>query len=252
MKKTLFAAFMLMTCSVMASAQYFCTEQGKVMLYKTIDKSDKEASESVIKSTIVSVETAADGMISARLEDVHTDSDNPLAEIKSYRSFTYNPQTDITDVIAMTSDDLKNTLIAIIKEAALANGQHMSEMELADLEKVMSAKGQIEYPIDPKAAVDSKIPNSTIRLNAGQLTMSMNFWEGKNLGTESVTTEAGTFDCVKISYVQRTSSPGGNEKRNVTEWYAKGIGLVRSIDTDKKGNILAEQNLFVIKEPKAE
>ena len=71
------------------------------------------------------------------------------------------------------------------------------------------------------------------------MTMSMNFWEGKNLGTESVTTEAGTFDCVKISYVQRTSSPGGNEKRNVTEWYAKGIGLVRSIDTDKKGNILA-------------
>lgn len=250
MRKTLFA-IMLMACGMAASAQYFCTEQGKVMIYKAMKYDKKDSVETVIQATTMNVETAADGQITARVEDVQSDANNPLLEIKSYSTYIYNPQSDITTVIAMTADDFKNTLLTLIKESAMANGQYMSEMELADIEKVMSAKGQIEFTIDPKAEVGAKIPNSTLRLSAGQLTMSMNFWEGKFLGTESVTTEAGTFDCVKISYVRRMSSPGGNEKNNITEWYAKGVGLVRSIDTDKKGNIKEEQVLYIVKEPKA-
>ena len=34
----------------------------------------------------------------------------------------------------------------------------------------------------------------------------------------------------------------------MTEWYAKGVGLVRSLETDKKGNVLADQTLRVVKE----
>ena len=249
MKKTLLA-LMLMVGGLAASAQYFCTDQGKVMLYKAVDKSGKDSVESVIQATTVGVETAADGKISVRLQEIQSDPDNPLAEIKTYSTYIYDPQTDVSTIIPMSADDFKNFILTMIKDAAAANGQSMSEMDLADIEKVMSTKGQIEFTIDPKAEVASKIPNSTLRLSAGQLSMSMNFWEGKFLGAESVTTEAGTFDCVKISYVMRTSSPSGNEKRNVTAWYAKGIGLVRSVDTDKKGDITAEQNLFVIKEPK--
>lgn len=167
-------------------------------------------------------------------------------------NYLYDAKTDVTTVVEMSAEDFRHMIINMIKESAQANGQYLSAMELDDLEKVMSTKGRLEIVIDPKAEVGSKIPNSTLRLNAGQMAMTMNIWEGKFLGTESVTTEAGTFDCVKISYVMRQSTPAGNEKDNVTAWYSKGIGLVKEVKTDKKGNVTAERSLFVIKDPKAE
>ena len=242
------AVFGVMT----ASAQYLCTDKGKELLYKMVDNSEKTPNENVIKTTVIDVQTTADGNIDTRIEDVLALSDAPLAEIKTNMNYLYDAKTDVTTVVEMSAEDFRHMIINMIKESAQANGQYLSAMELDDLEKVMSTKGRLEIVIDPKAEVGSKIPNSTLRLNAGQMAMTMNIWEGKFLGTESVTTEAGTFDCVKISYVMRQSTPAGNEKDNVTAWYSKGIGLVKEVKTDKKGNVTAERSLFVIIDPKAE
>lgn len=247
MKNILTFAIVLLLGTTAVSAQYFCTKQGQVMYYKVDTPDGKESKESVMKSTMISVETAADGVITARVEDVESDPSNPFAEVKTYKGFAYDPATDITTVTVMTGDDFKKFLMTMIKESAEANRQHISESELADLEKTIAAKGKLEFALDPKAAPDTKLPNATLRLNAGQMTMSMNFWEGKFLGTETITVEAGTFDCLKVSYVLRISTPGGNEKRNITEWYAKEVGAVRFAETDKKGNILTEQSLRLIK-----
>lgn len=242
-----FALAVVLGCAA-ASAQYFSTKQGEVSYYKLVDNKTKEAVESVVKTTVLSVDTDADGIITSRVEDIQSDPSNPFAEIKTYRVFKYDPKTDITTVIVMTGDDFKSFILNMIKASAEANRQHISESELADLEKAFATKGQLEFPLDPKAAVDSKLPNATLRLNAGQMAMSMNLWEGKFLGSESITVEAGTYDCLKVSYAIRTSTPGGNEKNYMTEWYAKGVGLVRSLETDKKGNTLADQTLRVVKE----
>lgn len=252
MKKIISLAFAAAMGVMAASAQYFCTEPGMVFLYKVAVNKDKNPTESVLRATVQTVDKDADGNITARVEEVMALPDSPLAEIKTNMNYAYDAATDVTTVVEMTAEDFKNMIINTIKESALASGQHISDMELADLEKAMSAKGQLELIIDPKAEVGSKIPNSTLRLNAGQMAMTMNIWEAKFLGTETVTTEAGTYECVKISYTKRTSSPGGNEKANCTDWYAKGIGLVRGIETDKKGNITSENTLFVVKSPKAE
>lgn len=247
MKNILFVTLALLVGCASANAQYFCTKQGQVMYYKQVANEDKQTKESVMKSTVVSVETAADGIISSRVEDLESDPSNPFAEIKTYKSFTYDPATDVTKVIVMTGDDFKDFVLTMIRESAEANRQHMSDSDLDDLAKSFSTKGSLEFLIDPKSAVDTKIPNSTLRLNAGQMTMTMNFWEGKYLGKEKVTVEAGTYDCEKVSYTLRISTPGGNQKRNITEWYAKEVGPVRAIETDKKGNILNELTLRVIK-----
>lgn len=252
MKKLFVFAVMAAFGAMAASAQYFCTEKGKVFLYKLVDNTEKKPTDTMLQTTFVEVEKSADGNINARVEDVMSLPDSPLSEIKTNMNYIYDAKTDVTTVVEMTAEDFRSMIVNTIKESAQAAGQYISEMELADLEKMMSSKGRLEVLIDPKAEVGSKIPNSTLRLNAGQMTMTMNIWEAKFLGTESVTVEAGTFDCVKISYVMRTSSPNGNEKSNVTSWYAKGIGVVREIETDKKGNITKERNLSVIKDPKAE
>ncbi len=186
-------------------------------------------------------------MQTSRVENVSSLPDNPLAEIKTYTNYIYDPATDVTKVIPMTGEDLRTMIISTISEAARASNQHLSEQELRDMEKMMAVKGELEISIDPKAAVDSKIPQSTLRLNAGQMTMVMNIWDAKYLGTESVETQAGTFECAKVSYVIRSNGPSGGQKDFITEWYAKGIGLVKSIKTDKKGKVLEEETLFVIK-----
>ena len=229
-----------------ASAQLFCPEKGKVMLYKSVDNTEKTPIETVIKTTVVEVQDA-DGKQTSRVEVVHPVPDNPLAELKTYTNYIYDPATDVTTVIPMTGDDLRSMIVTTITEAARAANQHLSEQELRDMEKIMSVKGDLQLAIDPKAAVDTKIPQSTLRLNAGQMTMVMNIWDAKYLGTESVTTEAGTFECAKVSYVLRANGPSGGEKDFMTEWYAKGIGMVKSVKSDKKGNALVEETLFVIK-----
>ncbi len=250
MKKLFTIALGVVFGAACASAQYFCTDQGKIMYYKSIDSKEKEPVETVIVATVVNVDKAADGQITSRLESKQSDANNPFIELKTYMNFSYDPTTDVTKVVVMSAEDFKNMLVSVIKESAQAAGMHRSEMELADLEKVMSTKGEISFELDPKAAADSKLANATLRLNAGQMNMTMNLWDGKFLGSETITTESGDFDCLKISYVLRTSSPNGNEKRNMTDWYAKGVGLVRSVETDKKGNVISEDILRVIKEPR--
>jgi len=53
---------------------------------------------------------------------------------------------------------------------------------------------------------------------------------------ESITTEAGTFDCVKISSTITTKTIMSMEMQSV-EWVAPGVGMVKS-ETYRKGNMV--------------
>lgn len=247
MKKILLLTLAIIGACSAASAQYFCTEKGKTLFYKETDNSGKETNEFMVKSTVLDVVTDADGTISAVVETAEPIPDQPLGEVKTQSDYYYNPKTDITKIVMMSGENFKKFVMDMIKESFVAAGRYMSDNEIADLEKAITTKGAAEIEINPAAAADSKIANSTLRLSAGQMTMIMNVWDAKFLGTESITVEAGTFDCVKVSYTQRMSTPNENIKKFYTDWYAKGIGLIRSIETDKKGNVLIEQSLRLVK-----
>ena len=55
------------------------------------------------------------------------------------------------------------------------------------------------------------------------------------LGDEQVSTTAGKFDCIKISYLKRTKIVLKTTTVRVTEWYSKGVGLVKSETHDMQG-----------------
>lgn len=245
MKKLFFVAFATVLGFMSASAQYFNTTKGAELIYRSVNLEDK--AEKALKATIIDVTTAADGVITAREEDLQSDPANPLIEIKTFRSYSYNPATGVTKVVVMTADDFKDFVMSMIRQGMQAAGQHMSEMEFADLANNISAKGSLEYEIDPKAAPDTKLPKSTLRLNAGMMTMNANLWNGKIVGQESVTVPAGTYDCIKVSYSMVMSGPNGNNKQNITDWFAPGVGIVKSVETDKKGNVISEDVLLGIK-----
>lgn len=229
------------------SAQYFSTTQGQELNYKSINHEGKEDSEATIKSTMISVETATDGVITAREKDVQTDPANPLLEVTTYRGYVYNPETDITKVLVMSADDFKNFVLDMIRQGAAAAGQSISDMDFAELSKGITCKGSLEFDLDPQAAPETKLPKSNLRLSAGMNTMRANLWDGKFIGEETVTVPAGTYDCLKVSYTMVINGGEGAEKRFITEWYAKGVGLVKSAETDKKGNVKSEDVLVSIK-----
>ncbi len=75
-------------------------------------------------------------------------------------------------------------------------------------------------------------------------------------GNEKVTVPAGEFDCLKVKYtiVVRASQMGQsmNEKEDLMEWRAPGVGTVKSGPVDRKGRMKdGYMELLSIKAPEA-
>lgn len=86
------------------------------------------------------------------------------------------------------------------------------------------------------ASIEVKVQNSGFPI----MTMTIEIYDRKVVGFESVTTPAGTFECVKIGYNARSQMGQAIPiKINFSgaEWYAKGTGLVKTESYDKKDNI---------------
>jgi hypothetical protein len=71
-----------------------------------------------------------------------------------------------------------------------------------------------------------------INNNGLKQTVSMTISDRKVEGKESVTTAAGTWDCFKISYkskmVVKTAGIGIPVNIEGNEWYAPGVGVVKT------------------------
>lgn len=85
------------------------------------------------------------------------------------------------------------------------------------------------------------LPDGEMQMQASMSGMSlmklnMQVTDRKVESRESITTPAGTFDCVKIT--QTTTLDGfGKNAYTSTSWYAKGVGMVRTENYDKKGEL---------------
>ena len=68
----------------------------------------------------------------------------------------------------------------------------------------------------------------------GEQQMNISLSKGTYLGHETIETEAGKFDCVKLSYQIKTAVVGAPQLQYVTAWYAPGIGAVKTVTGNKK------------------
>ncbi len=85
------------------------------------------------------------------------------------------------------------------------------------------------------------LPDGTMTMKAkaggiSMMSMTMNIRDRKVGDRESITTPAGTFDCIQISEETEVKSIFKINFRT-TSWYAKGIGVVKQESYDKKGNV---------------
>lgn len=230
-----------------ASAQYLCTDKGTVMTYEVKTTDDNKTTTVQSQNIVEDVVTAPDGIVTVRCKTVMP-KPNGFGEDTSYSYTCYNPVTKVTTDTILSAAEYKRNIIEGMVEAARQAGHFASDEDIMQLDRMVRTKGDIILDVPDEVAPDTKIPNKSIRITVEASNMSINFWEAKFVGTETVETPAGTFpDCLKMTFVLKINTPENVEKRYCTGWYSKGIGEIKTVEADKKGNILMESTLTSIK-----
>lgn len=100
--------------------------------------------------------------------------------------------------------------------------------------------GNLEMPSGMKAGDALKDGDLKMSFSSGGMTVmniSVTITNRKVEAVESLTTPAGTFECYKISYDIATKMMGINVKMKGVEWYAKGVGMVKSETYNKDAKL---------------
>jgi len=126
--------------------------------------------------------------------------------------------------------------------------------------QLLDAYNDMEMEVDGTAlefpnelAVGQTLPGGNCNLKVSSngmkiMTITCNISDRTVEAEESITTPVGTFDCYKMTYTSEVKI-GLKIKSSVTEWYAKGIGLVKSEMYNKKGKLESYTMLTDFKTP---
>ena len=214
MKKMLLAIVALLACHTM-QAQYFCTTQGTELHYVNYDEAGQSLSNETV--TVYNVVKNASGESAQYLAKIVT---NKTKNNTSYTLYNWNYDGNVT---TCQEDLMYGPYIKSDSDPA----KYDSKARQAMVEE-LKLKGDNSFTIKKHASAGESIPDRTYSLISNMLKNEINISGAAYMGEEKVSTTAGKFDCIKISYLKRTKIVLKTETVRVTEWYAEGIGLVKS------------------------
>lgn len=195
---------------------FFPFREGAVLEYQHYDKKDKP--EGVSYMEIESLESTSGGGVEARVKSRFTDKKGKEEYEGSY-----------------TVKCEGNTLYMDLSK--MMPSQMLESM--GDMEATMESEGLI---IPANLEVGQTLPDAEMTINVGGgglgnlMNMNFSITNRRVEAKETVTTPAGTFDCYKITY-DTNMKMMMNKTFQSAEWYAEGVGVVKSATYDKKGNV---------------
>lgn len=217
------STFVVACACVAAQAQYFSTRPGTELDYVTYD----EAGQSVLNSTVT-------------VTNVHRQPEK--TEVMYFTKRVENRQTNNTSYTlyywihekgksVCIEDLMYGPYIASDSDPAVYN----NEIREA-LRKDLKWKGDNAFALpDHPHAGESMPDRSWSYQDGGMLRKQVTITGAAYLGNDSVNTTAGNFNCLKVMYLKRTKEMLKNKTLRVAEWYAPGVGLVKSESFDMKG-----------------
>lgn len=221
MKKMLLAIVALLACHTM-QAQYFCTTQGTELHYVNYDEAGQSLSNETV--TVYNVVKNASGESAQYLAKIVT---NKTKNNTSYTLYNWNYDGNVT---TCQEDLMYGPYIKSDSDPAKYDSKARQAMA-----EELKLKGDNSFTIKKHASAGESIPDRTYSLISNMLKNEINISGAAYMGEEKVSTTAGKFDCIKISYLKRTKIVLKTETVRVTEWYAEGIGLVKSESYNTKG-----------------
>lgn len=221
MKKMLLAIVALLACHTM-QAQYFCATQGTELHYVNYDEAGQSLSNETV--TVYNVVKNASGESAQYLAKIVT---NKTKNNTSYTLYNWNYDGNVT---TCQEDLMYGPYIKSDSDPAKYDSKARQAMA-----EELKLKGDNSFTIKKHASAGESIPDRTYSLISNMLKNEINISGAAYMGEEKVSTTAGKFDCIKISYLKRTKIVLKTETVRVTEWYAEGIGLVKSESYNTKG-----------------
>lgn len=221
MKKMLLAIVALLACHTM-QAQYFCTTQGTELHYVNYDEAGQSLSNETV--TVYNVVKNASGESAQYLAKIVT---NKTKNNTSYTLYNWNYDGNVT---TCQEDLMYGPYIKSDSDPAKYDSKARQAMA-----EELKLKGDNSFTIKKHASAGESIPDRTYSLIFNMLKNEINISGAAYMGEEKVSTTAGKFDCIKISYLKRTKIVLKTETVRVTEWHAEGIGLVKSESYNTKG-----------------
>lgn len=222
-------AFALLTLSFTNSIQddckpFFPILKGTSWEYNEFDKNNELKGTNT--TTVVDITTTG-GKIDYTLTGV---SDGPKKKEKDHHetTFTYSCENG---VFTMSLDEM------VPQEMIDGMGDDVS-VEIDQTEMILPSSMNVGDEL-PDAAV--KITVSTSGMTV--MTMTVDITDRKVELAEEVTTDAGTFPCVMLSSKTAVDMGMVKTESSSKEWYSATVGVVKSENYDKNGNLEGSRKL---------
>ena len=199
-----------------------CTTQGTELHYVNYDEAGQSLSNETV--TVYNVVKNASGESAQYLAKIVT---NKTKNNTSYTLYNWNYDGNVT---TCQEDLMYGPYIKSDSDPAKYDSKARQAMA-----EELKLKGDNSFTIKKHASAGESIPDRTYSLISNMLKNEINISGAAYMGEEKVSTTAGKFDCIKISYLKRTKIVLKTETVRVTEWYAEGIGLVKSESYNTKG-----------------
>lgn len=233
MRKFLLTIVAMLVCHTM-QAQYFCTTEGTELSYVTYD----EAGQSTSNRTV----TVTNARTQDKVKYVTYSSKIVLNKSKNNTSYTmydwsYDGESSVCKEDLMygyyiDSDCDPDVYTEEIRNALLSDKKF---------------KGDNSFVLKDSYKAGEELDDYSYSYQSGLKKTEVTISGVTYLGKEEVETTAGTFKCAKMSYLKRTKVALTTTTLRITEWYAKGIGLVKAESYNTKGNLDGKILLVKIK-----
>ena len=208
MKRIYFLTILLLTSlSLFAQRPYFCITEGTELEYANYGQTGN--TDSYVRMHIKNVE-GADGNYTI-----------------TYVIHAYNPDR------SPSFDPMEMTV-------SVRDGSMMTGFGSVNLMEVTG-----DVPVIPsRLAVGQELDGGLMQISAMGLNFNAEILSHKVTGREELTTPAGTFKCYIVEMVSQTRIFGQKAISSTKNWYARGVGSVKSETMDENGNITSSQLLI--------
>lgn len=227
MKKIILISAMLLV-GVMLQAQetFFPTKEGTVLVYKTFDKKDKLTSQ--VRYTIKKINKNGSDLDITYLCESMDAKEKPV----------FSEEVTIHQKGDRIFFDMSNF---VNKAAFVQEGQISPQLEV---------KGnELQVPLNPQPGDVLPDANVEMALKMGFVNLKVlaELTNRKVEAVEDVTVKAGTFNAYKFSCDVNSSAMGVKTKARNLDWYARGIGTIKTETFDKNGNLMSHTELMEIR-----
>lgn len=226
--KNLILLVVVILIGVAATAQeiFFPTKEGTVLIYKSFDKKDKETS--TVKYTIKHLKMSGNDMdITYLIESL-----DPKEKLVFKEEITIQQKGD------KLYFDMSNF---VNKGAFQQNGEIPAEIQITG--------NNLEVPSNPRPGDVLPDANVEMAMKLGFINMKMSaqVTNRKVEAIEDITVKAGTFKGYKFSSEVNSVVMGMKVNSKNIDWYAKGVGILKTESYDKNGKLQSYTELQEIK-----